>query len=119
MFILGAAPCRRGIGYANPMSKLALAISPAKVLPIAHDKPWFHARGGNHAYLAWWGIRPGRADNLQGNSQQAAEAYSCSGALPISPSRLARYQASDDISATLRFRLSGSTLSRVSAGVWW
>ena len=39
MFILGAAPCRCGIGYANPMSKPALTWPPAKVLPIAHDKP--------------------------------------------------------------------------------
>lgn len=71
------------IAYANHMGKPVLVagtsdsasltgvlvLPPAKVRPIDHGKPWFRARGENHAYLPWWGIRHDTADTLQGYSQ--------------------------------------------------
>jgi hypothetical protein len=59
------------IGYANHMGKNVLVagtsdadhptavviVPPATVRPIDPSKDWFRARGGNHAYLPWWGIR--------------------------------------------------------------
>ncbi|MEG1055158.1 MAG: hypothetical protein RSF79_24330, partial [Janthinobacterium sp.] len=46
-----------------------LVLPPARVRPINHDQPWFRARGENHAYLPWWGIRHDAADDMQGYSQ--------------------------------------------------
>lgn len=37
---------------------LAVVVTPpAQVVPIDPDKDWFRARGGNDAYLPWWGRR--------------------------------------------------------------
>ena len=60
-----------GIAYANHFGKSVLVagttdpdrpaatvvLPPAVVRPIVPGAPWFRARGGNHAYLPWWGIR--------------------------------------------------------------
>lgn len=60
-----------GIAYANHFGKnvlvagtsdaarptAVLVAPPAKPRPIDQAKPWFRARGGNNAYLMWWGIR--------------------------------------------------------------
>jgi hypothetical protein len=60
-----------GIAYANHVGKTVLVAGttdaahptavvvapPAVVRPIEPDQDWFRARGGNHAYLPWWGIR--------------------------------------------------------------
>ena len=71
-----------GIAYANHFGKNVLVagttdqshptavmvLPPAKVRPIEPDKPWFRARGGNHAYLMWWGIRHDAEWRMQGYS---------------------------------------------------
>jgi hypothetical protein len=46
-----------------------LVVPPAVVRPIQYDKPWFRARGGNTAYLPWWGIRHDAAPRSQGFSR--------------------------------------------------
>jgi hypothetical protein len=72
-----------GIAYANHMGKTVLVagttdeaqptatmvVPPAVVNPIRHDEPWFRARGGNTAYLPWWGLRKGAAKRSQGYSR--------------------------------------------------
>lgn len=59
------------IAYANHVGKTVLVagttdetqpvamlvVPPAVVRPIIPGKPWFRARGGNHVYLPWWGLR--------------------------------------------------------------
>lgn len=59
------------IGYANHLGQnvlvagttefeqptALLVVPPAKARPIDPDKDWFRARGENHAYLPWWGLR--------------------------------------------------------------
>ena len=56
-------------GTSDPASVTGVLVSPpATVRPINHDKPWFRARGENHAYLPWWGIRHDAADDMQGYS---------------------------------------------------
>ncbi|WP_426055212.1 virulence factor [Janthinobacterium sp. PSPC2-1] len=56
-------------GTSDPASVTGVLVSPpATVRPIAHDRPWFRARGENHAYLPWWGIRHDAADAMQGYS---------------------------------------------------
>lgn len=71
------------IAYANHMGKHVLVAGtseaaepvgvvvspPAKVRPINPDKPWFRARGGNTAYLPWWGLRHDAKEYSQGYSQ--------------------------------------------------
>jgi len=71
-----------GIAYANHLGKNVLVagttdqshptavmvLPPAKVRAIDPDKPWFRARGGNHAYLMWWGIRHDAEWRMQGYS---------------------------------------------------
>jgi len=71
-----------GIAYANHLGKhvlvagttdldrpTAVLVSPPdKARPIEPDKPWFRARGGNHAYLMWWGIRHDEKMRMQGYS---------------------------------------------------
>ncbi|MFM2086605.1 MAG: hypothetical protein RLZZ237_1474, partial [Pseudomonadota bacterium] len=57
-------------GTSDALSVTGVLVSPpAKVRPIDHDKPWFRARGENHAYLPWWGIRHDAADDMQGYSK--------------------------------------------------
>jgi hypothetical protein len=72
-----------GIAYANHLGKnvlvagttdeaqpvATLVVPPAVVRPIQYDKPWFRARGGNTAYLPWWGIRHDAAPRSQGFSR--------------------------------------------------
>jgi hypothetical protein len=72
-----------GIAYANHIGKTVLVagttdeaqpvatlvVPPAIVRPIQYDKPWFRARGGNTAYLPWWGIRHDAAPRSQGFSR--------------------------------------------------
>ena len=72
-----------GIAYANHFGKnvlvagttdpehptAVLVLPPAKVRPIAPDKPWFRARSGNNAYLMWWGLRHDAEGGMQGYSK--------------------------------------------------
>ena len=59
-----------GIAYAHHFGKPVLVVAPpAVVRPIRPDKPWFRARGGNHAYLPWWGLRHDAPEYYQGFSQ--------------------------------------------------
>ncbi len=72
-----------GIAYANHFGKnvlvagttdlshptAVLVTPPATVRPIEPDKPWFRARGGNNAYLMWWGIRHDAEWRMQGYSK--------------------------------------------------
>lgn len=72
-----------GIAYAHHLGKpvlvagtsdltvpVALVVAPpAVVRPIKLDQPWFRARGGNHAYLPWWGLRHDAPEYIQGFSQ--------------------------------------------------
>jgi hypothetical protein len=71
-----------GIAYANHFGKnvlvagtsdaahptAVLVTPPAKVRPIDPDKPWFRARGGNNAFLPWWGLRNDAGPQQQGYS---------------------------------------------------
>lgn len=57
-------------GTSDALSVTGVLVSPpAKIRLIDHDKPWFRARGENHAYLPWWGIRHDAADDMQGYSK--------------------------------------------------
>lgn len=72
-----------GIAYANHFGKHVLVAGttdpalptavvvapPAVVRPIDPNEPWFRARGGNNAYLMWWGIRHDAANHSQGYSK--------------------------------------------------
>ena len=56
-------------GTSDPASVTGVLVAPpATVRPINNDQPWFRARGENHAYLPWWGIRHDAADAMQGYS---------------------------------------------------
>lgn len=57
-------------GTSDLLAPVALVVAPpAVVRPIRPDKPWFRARGGNHAYLPWWGLRHDAPEYYQGFSQ--------------------------------------------------
>lgn len=57
-------------GTSDLLAPVALVVAPpAAVRPIRPDKPWFRARGGNHAYLPWWGLRHDAPEYFQGFSQ--------------------------------------------------
>ena len=57
-------------GTSDLSAPVALVVAPpAVVRPIRPDKPWFRARGGNHAYLPWWGLRHDAPEYYQGFSQ--------------------------------------------------
>ncbi|MGK5014057.1 hypothetical protein [Janthinobacterium sp. HLS12-2] len=57
-------------GTSDLLAPVALVVAPpAVVRPIRPDKPWFRARGGNHAYLPWWGLRHDAREYYQGFSQ--------------------------------------------------
>jgi len=72
-----------GIAYANHFGKNVLVAGtsdaahptgvlvapPAKVRPIDPNEPWFRARGGNNAYLTWWGLRHDARPGSQGYSK--------------------------------------------------
>jgi hypothetical protein len=45
-------------GTTEPNDPLAVVvIPPAKARVVNPERPWFRARGENHAYLPWWGLR--------------------------------------------------------------
>jgi len=57
-------------GTSDLTAPVALVVlPPAVVRPIRHDQPWFRARGGNHAYLPWWGLRHDAPEYYQGFSK--------------------------------------------------
>jgi len=57
-------------GTSDLLAPVALVVAPPVVVrPIRADKPWFRARGGNHAYLPWWGLRHDAPEYYQGFSQ--------------------------------------------------
>lgn len=57
-------------GTSDLAAPVALVVAPpAVVRPIQQDKPWFRARGSNHAYLPWWGLRHDAPEYIQGFSQ--------------------------------------------------
>ena len=57
-------------GTSDLTAPVALVVAPpAVVRPIKYDQPWFRARGGNHAYLPWWGLRHDAPEYIQGFSQ--------------------------------------------------
>ena len=72
-----------GIAYANHIGKnvlvagttdeaqpvATLVVPPAVVRPIKPNEPWFRARGGNTAYLPWWGLRHDARPGSQGYSR--------------------------------------------------
>jgi len=72
-----------GIAYANHFGKTVLVagtsdeaqnvatlvVPPKVVRPIVPGRPWFRARGGNHAYLPWWGLRHDDKIDIQGFSR--------------------------------------------------
>ncbi|MDN7587255.1 virulence factor [Burkholderia seminalis] len=46
-----------------------VVIAPSKLTPIDASKNWFRARGGNNAYLPWWGRRHDASPTTQGYSK--------------------------------------------------
>nr|WP_229416014.1 virulence factor [Pseudoduganella armeniaca] len=72
-----------GIAYANHIGKNVLVagttdaaqptavvvVPPEKVRPFNPDGPWFRARGGNAAFLPWWGLRHDAEPGPQGYSR--------------------------------------------------
>lgn len=72
-----------GIAFANHLGKHVLVAGtsdaeqptavvvtpPAKVRPINANARWFRARGGNNAYLPWWGLRHDANPQSQGYSK--------------------------------------------------
>jgi len=57
-------------GTTDEAQQVATLVVPPKVIrPIVPDKPWFRARGGNHVYLPWWGLRHDSTITQQGFSK--------------------------------------------------
>ncbi|WP_338638302.1 virulence factor [Burkholderia pyrrocinia] len=46
-----------------------VVVAPSKLTPIDASKNWFRARGGNNAYLPWWGRRHDAGPTTQGYSE--------------------------------------------------
>ncbi|KAF1033424.1 MAG: hypothetical protein GAK33_06309 [Burkholderia lata] len=46
-----------------------VVVAPSKLTPIDASKDWFRARGGNNAYLPWWGRRHDARQASQGYSE--------------------------------------------------
>ncbi|WP_082012170.1 virulence factor [Burkholderia sp. A9] len=56
-------------GTTDPDHPVAVVvIPPSKLTPIDPTKDWFRARGGNNAYLPWWGRRHHTDYGMQGYS---------------------------------------------------
>ncbi|AZQ54151.1 virulence factor [Burkholderia cenocepacia] len=56
-------------GTTDPEHPVAVVVlPPSKLTPIDPDKDWFRARGGNNAYLPWWGRRHDTNYGMQGYS---------------------------------------------------
>ncbi|MEB4633035.1 virulence factor [Burkholderia contaminans] len=56
-------------GTTDPDHPVAVVVMPpSKLTPIDPDKDWFRARGGNNAYLPWWGRRHDTNYGMQGYS---------------------------------------------------
>ncbi|MCA8275716.1 virulence factor [Burkholderia sp. AU30280] len=56
-------------GTTDPEHPVAVVVMPpSKLTPIDPDKDWFRARGGNNAYLPWWGRRHDTDYGMQGYS---------------------------------------------------
>ena len=47
----------------------AVVVPPSKVRPIEPYQDWFRARGGDKAYLPWWGLRHDAPKEKQGYSE--------------------------------------------------
>ncbi|RQR22959.1 virulence factor [Burkholderia sp. Bp9143] len=56
-------------GTTDPEHPVAVVVMPpSKLTPIDPTKDWFRARGGNNAYLPWWGRRHDTDYGMQGYS---------------------------------------------------
>ncbi|WP_321783623.1 virulence factor [Burkholderia pyrrocinia] len=56
-------------GTTDPEHPVAVVVlPPSKLTPIDPNKDWFRARGGNNAYLPWWGRRHDTNYGMQGYS---------------------------------------------------
>ncbi|WP_175856032.1 virulence factor [Burkholderia anthina] len=56
-------------GTTDPDHPVAVIVRPpSKLTPIDPTKDWFRARGGNNAYLPWWGRRHDTDYGMQGYS---------------------------------------------------
>ncbi|WP_419687967.1 virulence factor [Burkholderia theae] len=56
-------------GTTDPKHPAAVVVMPpSKLTPIDPNKDWFRARGGNNAYLPWWGRRHDTNYGMQGYS---------------------------------------------------
>ena len=56
-------------GTTDPEHPVAVIVRPpSKLTPIDPTKDWFRARGGNNAYLPWWGRRHDTDYGMQGYS---------------------------------------------------
>ncbi len=56
-------------GTTDPEHPVAVIVRPpSKLTPIDPTKDWFRARGGNNAYLPWWGRRYDTDYGMQGYS---------------------------------------------------
>jgi hypothetical protein len=56
-------------GTTDPDHPVAVVVlPPSKLTAIDPDKDWFRARGGNNAYLPWWGRRHDTNYGMQGYS---------------------------------------------------
>ncbi|AXF25280.1 virulence factor [Burkholderia pyrrocinia] len=56
-------------GTTDPEHPVAVVVMPpSKLTPIDPSKDWFRARGGNNAYLPWWGRRHDTDYGMQGYS---------------------------------------------------
>ncbi|WP_321819803.1 MULTISPECIES: virulence factor [unclassified Burkholderia] len=56
-------------GTTDPEHPVAVVVRPpSKLTPIDPDQDWFRARGGNNAYLPWWGRRHDTDYGMQGYS---------------------------------------------------
>ncbi|WP_321822448.1 virulence factor [Burkholderia sp. BCC1996] len=56
-------------GTTDPEHPVAVVIKPpSKLTPIDPNQDWFRARGGNNAYLPWWGRRHDTDYGMQGYS---------------------------------------------------